>query len=95
MLRSVVEPEPDFLAGAGAGEKTPAPDCCYVTKGYCGGKVVTILIKFSHILTIYTQIERENGYTFKKAKYIFWFSKLHFLLNFLVKTILVIRSRSR
>ena len=25
---SVVEPEPDFLAGAGAGEKAPAPSCC-------------------------------------------------------------------
>ena len=25
---SVVEPEPDFLAGAGAGEKAPAPGCC-------------------------------------------------------------------
>ena len=23
---SVVEPEPDFLAGAGSGEKAPAPD---------------------------------------------------------------------
>ena len=30
--------------------------------------VATILIKFSHILTIYTQIERKNRYTFKKAK---------------------------
>ena len=27
---SVVEPEPDFLAGAGAGEKKPATACCYV-----------------------------------------------------------------
>ena len=25
---SVVEPEPDFLAGAGAVEKAPAPGCC-------------------------------------------------------------------
>ena len=25
---SVVEPEPDFLAGARAGEKAPAPGCC-------------------------------------------------------------------
>ena len=27
---SVVEPEPDFLAGAGAGDKEPAPPFCYV-----------------------------------------------------------------
>ena len=35
-----------------------------------GGKEATILIKFSQILTIYTQIERKNRYeyTFKKAK---------------------------
>ena len=25
---SVVEPETDFLAGAGAGEKAPVPGCC-------------------------------------------------------------------
>ena len=31
-------------------------------------QVATILLKFSHILTIYTQIERKNRYTFKKAK---------------------------
>ena len=29
----------------------------------CGGKVATILVKYSHILTIYTQIERKNRYT--------------------------------
>ena len=32
LLFSVVEPEPDFIAGAGAGEKAraldPAPGCC-------------------------------------------------------------------
>ena len=30
LVISVVEPEPDFLAGAGAGasEKAPAPGCC-------------------------------------------------------------------
>ena len=28
VMNSVVEPEPDFLAGAGAGEKAPAPGCC-------------------------------------------------------------------
>ena len=28
LLPSVVEPEPDFLAGAGADEKAPAPGCC-------------------------------------------------------------------
>ena len=28
VLRSVMEPEPVFLAGAGAGEKAPAPGCC-------------------------------------------------------------------
>ena len=44
-------------AGAGAGEKAPAPGCCFVAKGYCGGKLSTILIKFCHFLTIYTQIE--------------------------------------
>ena len=27
---SVVEPEPDFFAGAGAGEMEPAPACCYM-----------------------------------------------------------------
>ena len=27
---SVVEPEPDFLAGAGAGQKAPALGCCYL-----------------------------------------------------------------
>ena len=28
LVPSVVEPEPDFLAGARAGEKAPAPGCC-------------------------------------------------------------------
>ena len=37
--RSVVEPEPDFLAGAVAGEKAPAPGCCCLASGYCGVKV--------------------------------------------------------
>ena len=41
--------EPDFFAGAGAGEKAPAPGYCGVGLVYCGGKVATILIKFSHI----------------------------------------------
>ena len=30
---SVVEPEPDFLGGAGAGEKAPAPGCCCLARG--------------------------------------------------------------
>ena len=63
-----MESEPNFFAGAGAGEIAPAPGCCCVAQGtYCGGKVPTILIKLSHILTIYTQIERKNKYTLKKA----------------------------
>ena len=48
-----MEPEPDFLAGAGAGEKGPAPGCCRLAKGYCGGKVATILVKFSYISIFY------------------------------------------
>ena len=51
-----MEPEPDFFAGDGAGEKAPAPGFCCVAYGVCGGKVAKILIKFSYILTIYTQI---------------------------------------
>ena len=43
----MLEPETEILAGAGAGEKVPAPGCCRVALGYCGGKEVTILIKFS------------------------------------------------
>ena len=59
-----MEPEPDFLAGAGAGEKAPAPGCCCLAVGYCGGKVLTTYpVKFSYISTIYTQIERKNRYT--------------------------------
>ena len=61
-LPSVVEPEPDFLAGAGAGEKARLRAVA-VWQGYCGGKVAKILVKFSHISTIYTQIERKNRYT--------------------------------
>ena len=30
VLWSRSRPEPDFFAGAGAGEKEPAPACCYV-----------------------------------------------------------------
>ena len=30
LLGSVMVPEPDFFAGAEAGEKEPAPACCYV-----------------------------------------------------------------
>ena len=60
-----MEPEPDFFAGDGAGEKAPAPGFCCVAYGVCGGKVAKILIKFSYILTIYTQIERKNWYNFK------------------------------
>ena len=53
----VVEPEPEPV------KKAPAPGCFCLAWGYCGGKVVTILVKFSHISTIYTQIERKNRYT--------------------------------
>ena len=64
---SAVEPElePDFLARAVASEKASAPalGCCCLPEGYCGGKVATILVKFSHISTIYTQIERKDRYT--------------------------------
>ena len=80
-----MEPEPDFLAGAGAeaGEKAPAQGCCCLAQGYCGGKVVTILVKFSHISTIYTQIERKIGtYTLKKTK----------LLTSVFKTALVLQN---
>ena len=52
-----------FFAGAGAGEKARLR-----AYGYCGGKVATIQIKFSHFLKIYTQIEGKNRYTFKQAK---------------------------
>ena len=48
------------IHGARAGEKAPAPGCCCVALGYCGGKIATILINF---LTIYTQIEGKNRYT--------------------------------
>ena len=70
LISSVVEP--DYFAGAGAREKAPAPDCCCMAQGYCGDKVATILIKFSHFLTIYKQIEGINRYryAFKKAKLI-------------------------
>ena len=64
--------EPDYIAGAG--EKAPAPGCCCVAQSqmFFGGKVATILKIFNHILTIYTQIERKNRYTSRKAKlYIF------------------------
>ena len=61
MLWSRSRPEPDFLAGAGAGEKAPALPLRL-------HKVATIFVKFSHILTIYTQIERKNRYTLKKTK---------------------------
>ena len=48
-------------------------------RGLCDGKVATILIIFSHILTIFTQIERKNSYrfryTFKKANYLLYFLK--------------------
>ena len=59
-----MEPEPDFLAGAraGAGEKAPAPGCCCLALGYCGGKVATILVKFNRLSTMYTQIERKDRY---------------------------------
>ena len=40
-LCSVVEPEPDFFARAGDGEKELAPACCYVI---WGGRAVAILI---------------------------------------------------
>ena len=69
MLWSRSRPEPDFFAGAGAGEKAPAPDCYGVALGYCSGKVATILIKFGHFLTIFKKIVGKNRfrYTFKKA----------------------------
>ena len=48
-VTSVVEPKQDFFAGAGADEKAPAPGCCCVTKGLCGGNdatILTFLVKF-------------------------------------------------
>ena len=48
-MTSVVEPKQDFFAGAGADEKAPAPGCCCVTKGLCGGNdatILTFLVKF-------------------------------------------------
>ena len=82
--------EPDFFARAGAGEKAPAPGCCCVVLGYCGGKVVTILIKFN-ILTIYTQLERKNRNNFKKGKLF----ALVFKTAFLIKLVKIIFIRSR
>ena len=70
VLWSRSRPESDFFAGfgAGAGEKAPSSGSSCVAYGYYGGKLATILIKLCHILKIYTQIERKNRYTFKKAK---------------------------
>ena len=50
---SVVEPEPDFFAGTGAGENEPAPGCCCVlTWQSCDNSD-----NFSQIITIVTKID--------------------------------------
>ena len=49
--------------------------------GWQPGKVATIHIKFSHILTIYTQTERKIGSLLKKKNYLLYFKKLFFYLN--------------
>ena len=86
--------EPDFFAGAGVGEKAQRSGCCCVAYGHCGSKVATILIKFCHILTIYSKNERKNRYryTLKKAK-LFSFQNCIFYL-YLGHNIFVIRIRS-
>ena len=38
-----------------------------------GGNAATILLKFSHFLTTYTQIEGKNRYTLKKLNYLLYF----------------------
>ena len=58
-MSSVLEPEPDFFAGARAVEKAPALGCCLAQR-FFSGKVATFLIKFSHIISIYTHFERKN-----------------------------------
>ena len=56
----------------------------YLDPQHCG-KVATILIKFAHILTIYTEIERKDKYTLKKQNYLLKFSKLPFLLKLVLE----------
>ena len=51
-------------------------------RGFCGGKVATILTKFGHILKIYAQIESKNRYTFKRAKLFTLFFKTVFIFKF-------------
>ena len=58
---SVVEPEPDFFAGAGSG--LLLCDLGVLRWHKCGNSY-----NFSQITTIVTQIERTNRYTFRKKQ---------------------------
>ena len=59
----IVEPEPEFLAGAGAGENTPAPgpiNLHFLQINFVQ-QVMTFIISLINI-AIFTQIQRENRY---------------------------------
>ena len=53
-----MEPEPDFLAGAGDGEKAPAP-----TSSDNSCKI------YSHFDNLYTNLEKKRYRTLKKLNY--------------------------
>ena len=60
---SVEEPEPDFFAGAGAGSGLLLCDLRVLRWQSCGDSY-----NFRQFITIFTQIERTNRYTFRKVQ---------------------------
>ena len=69
MTNKICEKARPQCCGAGAGEKGSGSGLLLFGLGVLWWqKVATILVKFSHISTIYTQIERKNRHTLKKTK---------------------------
>ena len=73
--------EPEIFAGGGVVKNAPAPGCCCVTYGFCGGGVATVLI-------ICTQIYLKKLPTLLKSRTTLLFFKTFFLyLNLCLKKV--------
>ena len=60
--------EPEIFAGGGVVKNAPAPGCCCVTYGFCGGGVATVLIILVEFKQFLHKLKEKISALFKKPK---------------------------
>ena len=84
-----MEPEPVIFAGVGAGKISSGSGLLLCDQGVLWRQNCDNSYNFSQILTIFTQIERKNRYTFKKQNYFtLFFKSILFLFEFVEQFLL-------